>query len=143
MSRMNEIRYDLSVGQRMIYLIAGIVMVAAGVLATLAGRFSIFLVIGLVFIAYFFLFAKFGATIDTTGVHVRGLSTKHIPWQQIQGVETFSMLGTKGVKLVLAGGGSKKLRAPITGIGQKDPEFDTKVATIRQWWQHYTAAQPV
>lgn len=135
---MSEIRFNLSVRQRMIYLVLGGVMTLAGILITLVGGFSALIVVGLVFVVYFFAFARFGATIDATGVRVRGLTTKHIPWQQIENVETFSLLGTTGVKLRLAGGRGQNLRAPVTGIGQRDPEFETKLATIRQWWQHYT-----
>jgi hypothetical protein len=140
-ARMTEIQYVLSQRQRLLYLVIGGVMAAVGALDVAVGGSSTFLIVGIVIAAYYFIFGLFSATLRPDGIELRGLTRQRVEWQRIQGIETSNVLGTTTVKLRLVGGGSKRLRAPVRGFGQPDPEFDAKLATIHQWWQHY-AGQP-
>jgi hypothetical protein len=139
---MNEINFTMSSRQRLPFAVAGGVFLVAGLLAIAGGSGGGFqLLLGVVFTAYYFWFARFGATLTPQGVIVRGLTTQRIPWQQIAAVDTYRALGGTGVVLRMAGGGSKRLRAPVTAPLQRDPDFQAKVATFQQWWQHYAGQQ--
>ncbi len=136
---MTELAYRLTSRQRLLYYIAGAVMFLTVGLQLTTGAPPIFWgAVGLLWGGVLVLMSTCGATIDGTGVHLRGLTRQTVPWEQIQDVEVSPVLGSQQVRLRLAGGGTKRLRAPITGPLQRDPEFDGKVATIRHWWQHYS-----
>jgi hypothetical protein len=143
----NEIRFELSVRQRLYLLFVGAVFLLIGTFMWVIGQstYVVQLGVGTLMVVYFFLFARFGATIDATGVRLRGLTKQHVRWGDIRSIERYSVLGTTGVKLRLIDGRTKRLRAPVTGVLQDDAEFEVKLATLHQWWRHYTGqatAQP-
>jgi hypothetical protein len=80
----------------------------------------------------------FGVTLTADGIVMRGFKRQLIPWQAIRYIDTYSLLGGHTVRLNLFDGKKKRLRAPVSGWGQKDPEFAAKKATIHQWWMYYT-----
>ena len=139
---MNEIVFSLSSRQRLLFLVAGGVLALMGLTSVLSGGGGGFqLILGVIFVGYYFWFARFGSTLTPQGIVVRGLSTQYVPWQQIARIDTYNVMGGRGVVLRLATGGNKRLRAPMSAPLQRDPDFDAKLATIQQWWQHYAGRQ--
>jgi hypothetical protein len=136
--RVTEIHYALSVRQRLIYVVAGVLMTGAGLLVWRSGGYPLIASPGLLLMVYFFLFSLFGSTIDGTGVRLRGIRRQHLDWNQVSEISTISILGSRAVRLHLGSGGTRTLRAPVTGPFQRDPDFEEKVHTIRQCWMHST-----
>ena len=62
-------------------------------------------------------------TLTTEGVTRRGHGPKLVRWRDIQAVRVEPMLGSRTVILDV-GTRSRRLRTPITGPLQRDPDFD-------------------
>lgn len=125
--RVNEITFVLPARQRILYLAVGGLAIAVDALGNDAGWYTMG---ASLLVGYFFVTARFRTTIDPTGVHVRRLSTRSVPWSRIQRIEPFRTATTSAIELHL-GNGLIKLPAPITGLGRSDPQFDAKLAAIR------------
>ena len=81
---------------------------------------------------------RFGATLASDGILLRGFRRRFVPWHRIRWIDTRGLLGGTAVQLHLMDGGKVRLRAPVTGFGMKDPDFWPKLATIQHWWRYYT-----
>lgn len=130
----------LSLGQRMILLVTGVVLTAAGALGLALGFTPAGLVTGPIFLALGLYAANFAAVLAPHGITVKGLTTQRFAWGEIAAVEAKSLLGGRHVRLTLVSGRKVRMRVPISAPLQRDPEFDAKVATIWQWWQAGIAA---
>jgi hypothetical protein len=136
----SEIKYRLLPSQRVMYVVLGGIWIALGVVQLIAIRHTLpfGLLVGFVLVSYYFLFARFGADLTPSGLTLHGIRTRRIPWHDIADVQLGSILGSEVVKVRLRTGRTRRLRAPLTGFAQADPEFREKAATIRHWWLHYT-----
>ncbi|WP_067673879.1 hypothetical protein [Nocardia miyunensis] len=76
-------------------------------------------------------------TLTPEGVTIKRYGTTVIAWGEIQSVTERNWLGTKQVKFIRHRGGAKISLAPMTHWLAKDPEFEQKLATIRQWHMQY------
>ena len=76
---------------------------------------------------------RVGVTLTAAGAAVGGLRARLVPWTAIQDVSTESLFGGRFVVLVQPTGRTR-LPAPVTGLLQRDPEFEDKLAEIRAWW---------
>jgi hypothetical protein len=128
------LRYGLSVRQRLVYLVIGVGLLLG---ALLPGQTALATPGGL-FVVWFFTSALVGSAIDGSGIQLRGIYRRHVPWTQVSDVTTRRFLGCTIVVLRLGSRGRRRLRAPFTGPLQRDRDFDAKVETIRHCWQHST-----
>ncbi|WP_406283160.1 hypothetical protein [Embleya sp. NBC_00896] len=141
---MHEIRYTLSFRQRwqLLALAAafGVVLVLE---ITLTGSRAVFLAVPMVaMLLNFFLFARFSTTLTPRGIAWRRYGTRSLAWDEIVHVRERRVLGTRQVQLLLGDGKVKNLAVPVSGWAQRDPEFDTKLATIWNAWVGATGNGP-
>lgn len=140
---MQTIEYRITSSQRMFFLWIGGAITALGLLLLALGTVSVIqLVLGPVLIGYYFLFARFGSTLSASGIRAHGLTTQDFAWHDIADIDTTNFLGSTMVRLRLTNGRKVRLRAPVTGPLQRDPEFGQKLATIRHWWMSARGAHP-
>jgi hypothetical protein len=135
-----EIRYRLLRRQRVIHLASAGFWALLGVFQLVVIRhwFPYQLIIAPIFFSYYFIFARFGVDLAPSGLTLHGLRTPRIPWEDIADITLGNFLGSEFVKVRLRTGRTRRLRAPVTGPLQNDPDFREKAATIRHWWLHYT-----
>ncbi|MCF2528641.1 hypothetical protein [Yinghuangia soli] len=131
---MNEVRLTLEPRQRALFLVAGAVLFVLGVVSIALGYFQAGIVTGPALIALYFTSGRFATVLTPQGLVAVGLTTQQWAWGEIAQIEAKKMLGSRYVRLTLAGGKKKRLRVPVTGLWQRDHAFDAKVATIWQWW---------
>ncbi len=77
--------------------------------------------------------ALWSLTLTPEGVTIKRYGTTVIPWAELQTVTERNWLGTRQLKFIRRQGGAKISLAPMTHWMVKDPEFEQKLATIRQW----------
>jgi hypothetical protein len=117
-----------------LFAILGVLrMLTSGVVYGIA-----FFALGLVVsVLNFGLGALWSLTLTAQGVTIRRYGTTVIAWPEIQSVTERNWLGTTQVKFIRLRGGAKISLAPMTHWLVKDPEFEQKLATIRQWHMQY------
>ncbi|MBU3061592.1 hypothetical protein KO481_08655 [Nocardia sp. NEAU-G5] len=135
---MQQIEFRLSPAQRaanagfslVVFAIIGLLrLVTQGLALGVA-----FFVLGIVVSALNFgLGALWSLTLTPEGVTIKRYGTTVIGWGELQSVVERNWLGTKQVKFIRRQGGAKISLAPMTHWLVKDPEFEQKLATIRQW----------
>ncbi|MDI2129372.1 hypothetical protein [Yinghuangia seranimata] len=135
---MNEIRMVLAPQQRVMFLVLGGVFLALGALNVALGLSPVGVVplaVGVIQFVYYFWFASFHTTLTPWGLVAKGFTQQSWAWGEIAMVEGKGLLGGRYVRLTLTSGKRKRIRVPISALGQRDPEFDAKLAAIWQWWQ--------
>jgi hypothetical protein len=133
-----DIQYALSVRQRLIYLALGLTFVVAAGISWEAPAGQFLGAAGLLLVLAFFAYGFVGATIDGSGIQVRGPLPQRISWNQVANVTTTTRLGSTSVMIHLGGGRRHRLLAPFTAPLQRDHDFEAKFETIRHCWQHST-----
>ncbi|WP_345673197.1 hypothetical protein [Yinghuangia aomiensis] len=137
---MREIRMVLSLGQRWALLVPGAVITAVGI-ALIAVDVSPFgLGAGPVLLFMGFYSARFATVLTPHGLTLKAFTTRHFAWGEIAAVEAKHTLGTWYVRLTLTSGRRVRVRVPLDGPGQRDPDFHAKVATIWHWREAGVAA---
>ena len=130
--------------QRKIYLILAAIW---GVLALLrlfvspASAVFTFIIAGL-FVASYFLYARFGLDVTEQGLTLRGYKTKSYPWSQVQSVERTLFWFQNRVLIKFTDGTSRRPWAPMHYFSMPDPDFDAKLQGIQQWHASYATGQP-
>lgn len=81
--------------------------------------------------------ARWGSDLTPEALVVRGITTRVIPWSEITGIETGSVLGTTLIRVRRANGSRTQMRAPLTGFLQRDPEFPAKFTQIEGCWREH------
>jgi len=80
---------------------------------------------------------RWGIDLTPQALVMRGITRREIPWSEISGIESDSLLGTTMVRPHLVDGSRPRARAPLTGFLQRDPEFEAKLARIEEYWREH------
>jgi hypothetical protein len=134
-----EIRFRLSVRQRLLPVIPAVLSLGVNVLNPAGraafGAWFFVLWVGLVLlVTVLAATSPFGVTLTPSAALVRNLRRRTIPWASVQSVRVEQVMGTRLVALYQADGRRTRLRAPITGLLQGDRDFEAKFHVIGQWW---------
>lgn len=78
--------------------------------------------------------SPFGITLTPSAARVHGIRRRTIPWASVQSVRVERVTGCRVIALYEAGGHRTRLRAPLTGVLQRDRHFEEKFHVIGQWW---------
>lgn len=129
---MTRISFRPTQGQRLIYPAIGVILALTQLLDDQIGLAIAFLV---AFGALYLAQSRFGLDLTDEALVMHGLTTRAIPWPEIERIETRRTLGTTLVRPVLRDGSAPMTRAPYTSFIGADSEFEAKVARIREFWR--------
>ena len=71
---------------------------------------------------------------------VRRLGRRRIPWADVECIQIERRFGTRVIAIYEVSGRRTALRAPATGILQRDRQFEEKFQTIGRWWLEHRGA---
>jgi hypothetical protein len=75
-----------------------------------------------------------GVDLTPESVILRGFRRRSIPWQQVQAIIRYEMLGQRTVRLILENGRPVTLRAPKSDLGLGRGAFERDFERLGQWW---------
>ncbi|MET7987697.1 hypothetical protein [Streptomyces sp. NPDC005281] len=91
-------------------------------------------------------FLTFGRGLTLTADHlvIRGLRSRTVLWDEIQGIVVEPHRGGRRLVVIEASGGRTPLPVPRVGRLLWDSEFEAKTQTLRHWWRTHaeTSADP-
>jgi hypothetical protein len=100
----------------------------------LVGLAYIFLAAVGVIVAQLLWSLTWGIDLTPESVILRGFRRRSIPWQQVQAVIRYELLGKRTVRLILENGRPVTLRAPKSDLGLGRAAYERDFERIGQWW---------
>jgi hypothetical protein len=75
-----------------------------------------------------------GVDLTPESAVVRGFRRRSVPWPQVQAVLPHRRQGAWSVRLILESGKPITLRAPTSGLGFGQSQYERDLHRIGQWW---------